>query len=81
MTAQLLDRWVRAHPEGGRTQYRKGPWTIVKEHYADGPSLFVWVLYRDNVGGSGTRRVDEFGRLRDAKAHAGELDAEPAGPT
>ena len=38
-------------------------WTIRKQFYADGPSLFVWTVERDD-------EYAEFKRRRDAVAYA-----------
>lgn len=38
-------------------------WTIRKEFYADGPTMFVWIAERDG-------RREEFRRRRDAAAFA-----------
>ena len=55
-------------------------WTITKEFYADGPSLFTWVVRRngEHIARDGSLYVDngplsrqtpaEFDRLKDAKA-------------
>ena len=40
-----------------------GRWTIRKEFYADGPSLFVWVCVSPG-------EYHEFNRRRDAVAYA-----------
>ena len=68
-------KWSRTSaPEGGRwtnieTVYTSGPWTVTKEFYADGPSLFEWVLEN-----SEDRWVREPHRTaRQAKAKAAKL--------
>lgn len=63
-------RWVVTDPgtfkhHDGRT-YKAGSWTIRKEFYADGPSLFTYVVCKHGVP------VDvgyDFGKLRQAKAY------------
>jgi hypothetical protein len=58
-------KWIR-RPDDGRTSlgpsYASGPWVIRKEFYADGPSLYTWVLYCHG------NRIDEATTLRAAKA-------------
>lgn len=55
----MTDRWDWP----GRPLIRNG-WTIRKEFYADGPSMFVWVAERPG----GER--EEFERRRDALTYA-----------
>jgi hypothetical protein len=50
-----------ADPSGNRNAGT--PWTIRKEFYADGPTMFVWVAERPG-------RREEFPRRRDAVAFA-----------
>lgn len=58
-----MDTWMR-RTVGDTTEYAQGPWVIRKEFYADGPSLFTWVLYCNG------NRVDETRTLRAAKKKA-----------
>ena len=49
-------RWRRVALEpstGVRAAYETtdGRWSVVREHYADGPSLFTWVLYEETASG------------------------------
>ena len=63
-------RWTnyrRRSPEGDfEAVWKSGPWTITKEFYADGPTMFEWILttVHDRT------LYETFGTLKAAKANA-----------
>lgn len=66
-------RWTRT-PDDGRGStgavYRSGPWVITKSFYADGPSMFEWILTNTE-----NRSVHQtYPKLRTAKARAEHFD-------
>lgn len=65
--------WKRITDPAGRepARYTWGEFEVRKEFYADGPSMFTFVLYRNGA------RIDERNTLRQAKALAEKVRPEP----
>lgn len=68
-----MGRWTRS-ADDGRTNtgatYSWGPWRAAKSFYADGPTLFVWLL--TNVENPAVHQ--EYPTLRWAKKRAEHFD-------
>lgn len=69
-------KWRRTSEDDGMSNVgvtetsADGQWTITKEWFADGPSLFEWVLRS-----SDNNVYESFRTRRAARAHADQLDA------